>query len=711
MQHYVSQLAKIAASLALILFSFQTRAQSYYFEQYSVAEGLAQSNVYDILIDQSGYVWLGTGSGASRFDGLNFINYNTEDGMAASGVRTILEDSKGRLWFGHNNGGMSVFEGASMKIVLKMGGDITNIMEDSKGNIWAISATHGAMRMEQPDFAIEPFPDFQYFRGQEGLSDQVFGMSKTKDGTIHFITDVGIKYFKEDKGTFDFYKPDKLPSYFLPNCMLEDSRGIQWFGTHNGGLYKLIPDSDSLIIYDKIKDGIAHNFISTISEDSKGNIWAGTWGGGLTRITPEGVIKVFNSNNGLRDDKIRHIAEDREGNILIGTNENDLMVFKGEQFLSFGKSDGMVDDQVWSIYQDNHNRIWFGTNGGISIYDPTLDDPWSYKLNDGEAVPNKQIRQIEEDPDGNIWIGTWGGGLVHYNPKTGKSIFNFNLNYAIQFGNVTALDVDKTGGVWVGTSDGLLHYHPKTGEIERITQELDEQGNKTGLLGNDISALFADENGNIWVGSRGKGITCFTPYPRAFKHIEWDAAGTPLCFYQSDQGDTWVGTEGLGILKVLGNQIESSYRESNGLLSDYITLINEDQNGLLWIGTNRGLNRLDPKSEEIRTYTKKEGFTGIETKQNAVFQDSENNIWFGTVQGAILNQVSLERDLNQEPLTHITGLRVNLKERPLVDGQSFNYMEKNIIFDYTSISLSNSEAMRYKVMLKGLEKNWRTPSR
>ena len=256
-------------SIGLVLSCTQTRAQSYYFEQYSFGEGLAQSNVYDILIDQRGYVWLGTGSGASRFDGLNFINYNTEDGMAANGVRTILQDSKGRMWFGHNSGGISVYEGDSMKVVLKMGGDITNIMEDRVGNIWAISATHGALKVTQPDFKSEPFPDFEYFNGQEGLSDRVFGMSKTADGTIHFITDVGIKYYDEDLGTFDFYKAGKLPSYFLPTCMLEDSRGVQWFGTHNGGLYKLAPDIDTLVIYDKVRSGIAHNFISTISEDSK----------------------------------------------------------------------------------------------------------------------------------------------------------------------------------------------------------------------------------------------------------------------------------------------------------------------------------------------------------------------------------------------------------------------------------------------------------
>ena len=338
----------------------------------------------------------------------------------------------------------------------------------------------------------------------------------------------------------------------------------------------------------------------------------------------------------MKDDKIRRIAEDREGNILIGTNENGLMVFKGEQFMSFSELDGLVDDQVWAVYQDLDNRMWFGTNAGISVYDSKSEDPWSLKLTGADVIPSEQVRYIKEDYNGNLWIGTWGGGLVQFNPSNGKSTFNFTLNYAIQFGNVTALDIDKNNTVWVGTSDGLLRLDSRTGEIERITQELDKNGEKTGLLGNDISALFVDDAGNIWVGSRGKGITRFSPEPREFQRIKWDAAGTPLSFYQSENGTTWVGTEGLGLLKIKGSQIAQQYREADGLLSDYITSINEDNNGKLWVGTNRGLNRLDPTNEEVRTYSEREGFSGIETKQNAVFKDSDGNLWFGTVKGAYI---------------------------------------------------------------------------
>ena len=92
--------------LACVLLSMAASAQSYHFEQYSVREGLAQSNVYDIQLDAHGYVWLGTASGVSRFDGLSFRNFTTADGLADNGVRTVLIDSRDQLWLGHNGGGV-----------------------------------------------------------------------------------------------------------------------------------------------------------------------------------------------------------------------------------------------------------------------------------------------------------------------------------------------------------------------------------------------------------------------------------------------------------------------------------------------------------------------------------------------------------------------------------------------------------------------------
>src|SRR5512133_343730 len=102
----------IAGLLFLITAAVQTAdAQKYFFERYSSKEGLSASKVYTMIQDANDFVWLGTGSGVTRFNGTEFENFSSSDGLAPGGVKSILEDSRGRLWLGHMGGGLTLFEG------------------------------------------------------------------------------------------------------------------------------------------------------------------------------------------------------------------------------------------------------------------------------------------------------------------------------------------------------------------------------------------------------------------------------------------------------------------------------------------------------------------------------------------------------------------------------------------------------------------------
>src|SRR3954471_12896100 len=93
------------------IFSFVINAQTYHFSNYGVKDGLAQSNVSGILQDSSGFYWIATEGGVSRFDGKNFINYTTEDGLADNNVSAIFIDRQNHLWLGHENGSLTRYDG------------------------------------------------------------------------------------------------------------------------------------------------------------------------------------------------------------------------------------------------------------------------------------------------------------------------------------------------------------------------------------------------------------------------------------------------------------------------------------------------------------------------------------------------------------------------------------------------------------------------
>ncbi len=179
---------------------------------------------------------------------------------------------------------------------------------------------------------------------------------------------------------------------------------------------------------------------------------------------------------------------------------------------------------------------------------------------------------------------------------------------------------------------------------------------------------------------------------------------------EDKNGKIWIGTKGQGVMVIDNNRIIHQYTEQDGLLANLINLLICGDDNSIFIGTNKGLNRYCPKENKIYSYTLKNGFTGIETKDNATFKDASGKIWFGTINGAMCFNPALVAVKRPEPLTHITRFRVNLKDDVIKNGLKLNYKENGIIFDYQSICLTNPEAVRYEIMLEGADKDWQPPT-
>jgi ligand-binding sensor domain-containing protein/serine phosphatase RsbU (regulator of sigma subunit) len=694
----IRNMCRIAFFLVFFFLSQTSKTQTYFFDLYSVQQGLAQSKVYTIIQDKNDYIWIGTDAGVSRFDGILFENFTTEDGLAVNGVQAIIQDNSGKIWLGHKGGGITRYNGRNFEqpeqIPLILESDITSFSIDQDGKLWIATAGNGAVCIWNPDTLMTELRYEQYLGKR--LSDQVFRSYIGRDSTLFLITDVGIKKYNRNTNDFEQFVIEKMPLYFQIITLLEDSKGDFWFGTHNGGLYKYEIARDTFLFY-TTRDGLANNVVSSVFEDRLGNIWAGTWGGGISRLSGNRIL-TFNTANGLPDSKIRCITEDVEGNILIGTNENGLAIFKGDHFISYSTRDGIIDNQVWAIIQDRSGNYWFGTNAGITIFNPSLIREKQFRqLTADKYLMGNQIRFIKEDRNGHIWIGTNDAGTFEYITSQSKFRFNFLLNSYNRQGLVSAMEIDRENNLWVGTIDGLLYYDIDNNQVERLTQI-------NGLPGSDISALFADSKGIVWVGARGKGLAKILS--DTIKQVDLTNTFTPTCITEDKNGWIWTGTEGQGVYAISNDTIAAHFSRQNGLLANLITLVAVDEDNNVYIGTNRGLNKYSRGENMIYTYSRKNGFTGIETKNNAVFRDKDGKIWFGTVAGVTRYDPELERRLNIEPLTHITRMRINLKDRDMEQGMKLRHNENSIIFDYTSICLINPDAVSYKFMLEGADIDW-----
>jgi ligand-binding sensor domain-containing protein/serine phosphatase RsbU (regulator of sigma subunit) len=704
---FIKHQTKIFVWLLLLLpvTVVQLRAQNYFFDNYSIKQGLSEQKVYTLLQDSKDYIWLGTANGVSRFDGKKFENFTSRDSLATGGVKCIIEDSLGYIWFGHLNGGISRFDGQKFEKAtfdsIKITGDVTNISQ-IKERIWFTSATDGALMADFPVNKIKQIKAKQ-FRGKDGLSDQVFGATVNRDGSFICIADVGLRKYNPENNKFENYRMPHMTTYFSSTCLLEDKGGNIWFGTYNGGIYKYVMADSRMDVIDLPRAGVSSNWVTCLTEDSKGRMWVGTWEGGIAVIDKDGNLRKFDAGNGLKPSRIYDIIEDVEGNILIADQNNGLTIFKGDAFMTINEKEILPDPNVNAIYQDKDGAVWFGTNAGISRYSPGTDKkPVIY--NQASNSIFEYIRFFRRDRDGNLWIGSNEGGVTLYNMKTSRFEAQPYINSTLpRIDQVTALEIDRQNNLWIGTLEGVAVGTINEQNFQRYTLM-----DSITVFG--ITALYCDPYGNMWIGTEPRGDKpCLIRYDASkkdFTSVSVLPGIKPKALVMDNKGVLWIGT-GEGLYAFRNDSIVTTLTQDDGLLSNNINLLAVGRDGTIYIGTNNGLNRYFPDSKRIFSYTERNGFTGIETKPNAVFENSEGDLWFGTANGA--TQLSPDKTVTEEiePLTHIMGMQVNYESREMKPGLKLKYNEKSILFDYYSICLTNPDVVKYKVKLDGADEDWR----
>jgi ligand-binding sensor domain-containing protein/serine phosphatase RsbU (regulator of sigma subunit) len=704
------------ASLPILFIAFlfscfsSLYAQRYYFEFLTDKEGLTNPKVYSILQDENHLVWIGTYAGLSVFNGQTIKNYSTEDGLAPNGVKSIYKDSRGYIWFGHLDGGISRFDGKKFEsridnlIVNK---DITSFCEDSLGHLWITTAGSGAAQIFNPGERLENIK-YEKYHGDR-VSGIIFGCTKLHNNKLCFITDAGIKTFNFKNNHFENYILEGSPTYFQVTSLFEDKDKNLWIGTFHGGLYKYITKEKTFKIYD-IRDGLSSNWISTIYQDKSGTIWVGHYeNGGLTRIQ-NGNLQVYNQTNGLGNCLINCIIEDAENNLLIGTRENGLAIYKkGEEFVKFISSEKEFPSKdVWSILQFDSKRMWFGTSNGFVIYDPDASKGNQYKIKAGGVGSPTQIRYAALDKNKNIWIGTEFNEIFFYNTTTNRMEFTTisGVDYSIF---LRALAVDQNNNLWIGTTEGLFRYDIDEKKLETYL-EFD------GLAGKSISTIFVDKNNVKYIGCDGRGLTIFEDSltiksSKKYKLLE---NTTPKCMVKDDKGNLWIGTDNKGVICFRDGLIAKRYTAEDGLLSDIINQI-AYKDGYLYIGCTSGMNKINLNTGVISVYTDKNGF-GLGAKNNAVCIDNKGNIWFGTSDGAIRYNtltnkplVVSGKGLGVEPISpKITNFSVNLNSIQVKPDIKLSYTENSITIEFISICITNPDEVEYKYMLEGDNNTWKT---
>ena len=413
-------------------------------ELWCYADGAFQSVQVDlggalrkIQCDREGRMWFCTSEGGLYQDGDGFSRFTPADGLPDPAVKAVFQDCNHQYWFATWGGGglydahsISVFDLDKASPKDKKPSEISQIVQDRQGDIW-IGCVSPILTYLNKSVARFDGEHFAFVGAEQGFDiDNCFSMYEDHEGYLWFGSLNGL--FRYDGQELKKMKTIAGLGEKSVSAIAQDSQGQFLFGYWEKGIYKdgFIKEKLSIsplkIIYQRDEA-----FQTIFMEEEKkdvldriGTVIAGrnseiyfhlachnfsVGGRGLARWHPEEGLKFFGIKDGLIDDRVTDLIEDRHGNLWIATLSG-LCRFDGSTFQTFTTEDGLPSDRIRCVFEDRQGHLWLGTDGGVAHYDGQLFQT----IKSPHIGP---VCRILEDRDGNFWFGTILGSIIRYRQR------------------------------------------------------------------------------------------------------------------------------------------------------------------------------------------------------------------------------------------------------------------------------------------------------
>lgn len=554
---------------------------------YSTDKELSNSLINAVYQDRKGFIWIATENGLNKFDGTRFSIYrhNATDSTSLKNnyVRTLFEDSRGNFWIGCING------------------------------------------LQRYDRATDNFHELFISRKDGRKNPHITSIIERRNGDLWIATSgQGAISLKKNSNPASFHieteLTDRIGSNYL-NVIFEDSRQNLWIATEEKGLYRYSPESKELKSY-KAPYHIAGDDVSAICEDAHGQIFVGTLTKGLFRLSSrqEGNFEPILYQNRMNLN-IRTLIIDTRGKLIIGTDGEGVKEYQPQQDIIVDSeiNAGPFDfskSKVHSLIEDKDHNLWLGIFQKGLILVPGISnkfDYYGYKSIHNNTIGSSCVMAIHTDEQATIWIGTDNDGLYAINDQ-GKQL----RHYTHQAGNpqsvpgtILCLYEDSNQELWLGSYfDGLARINKQTGTCQDVTSLL--QGNLNAGKPK-VSCIIEDKNKNLWVGTYGSGL------------YKINLPTQHVTYYEStrNENDDW---------------------SINRLPNDWISYLLEDKEGMIWIGTYKGLAVLNPQTDNFINYKKQNNLLPGYVVYS-LLESSNGEIWAGTSEGLVC--------LNKDRLTPV----------------------------------------------------------
>ena len=700
-------------------------ARTLRFDQLSVEHGLAQESVLAIAQDAQGFMWFGSQSGLSRYDGYRVVVYKNIEGdptsLADNWVGVLHVDRGGQLWVGTDNG-LDRFDSATQSFVHyhaqgkgKRGNGsrhINAIVDDGVHGFW-IGTADGLQHFDRSTGA---FRSWHHETGNPDslVDNEIKSLALDAQGRLWIGTVTGLDMLAPGGERFEHFVIDPSPAskYNLIHALLVDREQNLWIGTRAGAeRWRLGAKGRPPVSRQRLgrQQGFAALRVSSLYQDIDGTVWLGSNADGLLRWQRESdTFLQFRHQTGdkvsVADNQLASLFRDRAGTLWVGTWYNGVSRADlgsggfSRMVRAPGDMAALADKKVRALADAGAGKLWLATSGGLKLYD-TRDG--TTELFDFQSTPgvsrDEQVTSLYARGDGALWVGG-SSGLHRFDLATRR--FS-TTRFAVGDPNsdtIRNVAGERGGKLWISTRGGVHHFDPASGKFSTYRHD---PARPDSLADNTVRPVLEDSKGRLWIGTF-HGLDLFERATGTFRHYRHDAQDASSLshdevhyLHEDKRGVLWVGTaNGLNRMDVDAQGVIRFRRflRKDGMADDAVASILGDDNEQLWLSTNSGITRLDMRSGQFRNYDSADGTAEGSYFDGAALRAEDGTMYFGGFNGMTAFVPAEIHDNRVPPLVAITELQVFNKQVAVGRGE-FAHLLHTAIDHTRSLTLTSRESV------------------
>ncbi|MCO4748358.1 MAG: response regulator, partial [Proteobacteria bacterium] len=712
-----------------------------------------QNHVSAVIQGPDGYVWFATAEGLDRTDGYDIERFAVDpDGDQGTGGEEILDlafDEAGKLWIGTRTG-LDRYDPATGRFEhwtsdgppgrRVPAGGIHVVCPTQDGSVWVggvslaeVDAVTGEVRVHPPVSAGGAGVRALQPRARGGLWVGLGPRASAEQGL--FVYDPS-----ESSWTRIELPTEQVDEQPGVTSLAKDAAGRLWAGTRGAGLFLLEGGVPRAVPIDGRSDGtVAH-----VATGAPGRLWVVHADHGAQDPAREvleiGVDGTLHTRLGPRWGGGGYLETlvDRSGTLWAATSGAGVWLGDSVAGSFLRMRQERTQDQPWSLGADfveaietgPDGTIWVGHLRGLDRLDPdsgTVEHNWLQPIPTEGQLHGAAVRALAHDSAGGLWVATTEGGLFRRAPSHTR--FDAYPNRDGEVGSpppwrIASMLSSARGSLWLATERSPWRCTPEPLSCAEYAVD----GSFRGVL-----TLYEDTSGQVWMGGR-RGLARFDSerdalLPFAIDHPQGkeDAptAVTAIAERPGEAGVLWLGTEGRGLARLTLNSREVSWFDLRtlGLDSNDVNGLMADEQGDLWVSTQRGFGRLRVPAMELDSFGPERGLQSLEFNGGAYHRGSDGTLYFGGVKGLNVIRPAEIIDNPLPPEVQLTGLRVSGStgrggppathwltsgelERPVV----LEHRQHDLTFEFVALHFAQSADNLYSYKLEGYDDAWSDPS-